>query len=309
MAGTFDSLGYYRKDRLENDLEYRGIDKIIPAYKGFDSRAWSYDRKEDGKTLDITIETVLIDPDNRILSELETFLNVHFPAIKIVSRINCLDTALRFLSDTRVDLTFLSIDPVHYKEHPFLLELKKINTEKILITRKESLGFNAFECHFSGFLRWPYEHMRFVELLDIIRRRIFQHKDYRKCREFLLRSRTRGAQEDTIGIPTHEGYEFIPINKIICCSGLQKYTDVISGGNKRIVSSYNIGEFRKMLQPYGFFAPHKSFLINLSRVVHYHKEGTLTMMDGHHIPLARRRKDSFLKTIKKDSRFPIIPQN
>lgn len=105
-------------------------------------------------------------------------------------------------------------------------------------------------------------------------------------------------QDELIGIPTMEGYEFITVKSIIRCEGLKKCTRVIICERSNIISSYNLGEFKKMLEPLGFFLPHRSYLINLSLIKKYHKEGTITMYDGFPIPLARRRKEDFLRMIK-----------
>ena len=100
-----------------------------------------------------------------------------------------------------------------------------------------------------------------------------------------------------IGIPSIEGMEFLKVDEIIRCEGLQRLTKVYTGSGA-IISSYNIGEFSRMLCSHGFFLPHKSHLINLQYLRSYHQEGSITLRDGAHVPLARRRKDAFFERVR-----------
>ncbi len=98
-----------------------------------------------------------------------------------------------------------------------------------------------------------------------------------------------------LGIPTFEGFEFVTSDEIIRCEGLQKCTRIVLKNKDNIVSSFNIGEFEKMLSNYGFFSTHKSHLINLSCICRYSKDGTLIMCDNSVVPVSRRRKKIFLE--------------
>jgi DNA-binding LytR/AlgR family response regulator len=100
-----------------------------------------------------------------------------------------------------------------------------------------------------------------------------------------------------VGIPTLEGIEFLKTEEIIRCEGLQRLTKVFTTG-ATIISSYNIGEFGKLLCSSGFFAPHKSHLINLQYLRRYNVDGTISLRDGACVPLARRRKEAFLKWVR-----------
>lgn len=101
-----------------------------------------------------------------------------------------------------------------------------------------------------------------------------------------------------VGIPTLEGIEFLKSEEIIRCEGLQRLTKVFTTETTTIISSYNIGEFGKLLCSSGFFAPHKSHLINLQYLRRYSVDGTITLRDGACVPLARRRKEAFLKWVR-----------
>ncbi|MFZ2899160.1 MAG: LytTR family DNA-binding domain-containing protein [Saprospiraceae bacterium] len=100
-----------------------------------------------------------------------------------------------------------------------------------------------------------------------------------------------------IGIPTTNGMEFLKAKEIIRCEGMQRLTKVYTVDGV-IISSYNIGEFYRMLFPFGFFSPHKSHLINLQHLRSYRMDGVITLRDGSQAPLARRRREAFLERVR-----------
>jgi two-component system LytT family response regulator len=101
-----------------------------------------------------------------------------------------------------------------------------------------------------------------------------------------------------IGIPTMEGIDFLHVHEIVRCEGLQKSTRIVSTRRSNLISAYNIGEFRKLLEEYGFFSCHKSHLINLMHIKKYTREGFVYLSDNTAIPLARRKRLEFLNQLK-----------
>ncbi|MEM7039053.1 MAG: LytTR family DNA-binding domain-containing protein [Bacteroidota bacterium] len=121
---------------------------------------------------------------------------------------------------------------------------------------------------------------------------------HRVQRNLLENMLARQTDPEMVGIPTMDGLEFFEARDILRCEGMQKYTIILTTDRRRIVSSYNIGEFCKMLQPHGFFAPHKSHLINLRYITKLNKENQIILQDGTHIPLSRRRKGDFVQRFR-----------
>ncbi len=99
------------------------------------------------------------------------------------------------------------------------------------------------------------------------------------------------------GIPTIGGMEFLKAKEIIRCEGMQRLTKVYTVEGV-LLSSYNIGEFCRLLCHCDFFSPHKSHLINLQFLRSYNHDGVITLRDGSQAPLARRRKQAFLERVR-----------
>ena len=97
----------------------------------------------------------------------------------------------------------------------------------------------------------------------------------------------------------YNGIEFVSINEIIRCEGIQGCTKAIFRHRKPLISSYNLGEFRQLLENYGFFSVHKSHLVNLSHIQRYDNEGFVMMSDGEKVPVARRKRTEFMQQLRR----------
>ena len=105
------------------------------------------------------------------------------------------------------------------------------------------------------------------------------------------------SQNMKVVIPCCKSYEFVFLKDIIRCEGLQNYTRIYLVDGSSIVSSINIGSYKKTLKQHNFFNCHKSHLINNEHILRYHKDGEVEMVDESRIPVARRRKDIFFSEI------------
>jgi two-component system LytT family response regulator len=69
--------------------------------------------------------------------------------------------------------------------------------------------------------------------------------------------------------------------------------------NEVMVISKNIGVVEQMLQGAGFFRCHKSFIINLSKVVEYSRKdgGHILLTNEAEVPVSKERKKDLLSKL------------
>lgn len=101
-----------------------------------------------------------------------------------------------------------------------------------------------------------------------------------------------------IALPTDHGIDFIQVKSIIRCEGSKKYTRIYTTDAEPILSSYNIGKFKKLFEDITvFFLSHKSHLVNISYIKNYQRSGLIQMIDDTIVPVSVRRRNSFLDLI------------
>ncbi|MCB0628728.1 MAG: LytTR family transcriptional regulator, partial [Lewinella sp.] len=157
---------------------------------------------------------------------------------------------------------------------------------------------DAFQHAAAGFVLRPVQVKDLLIAVNNVKKRIADKRENQHNGQLPRKiDSTSMVRQEIIGIPTMEGFEFLPVQEIIRCEALQKCTRVFTEARKEVFSSYNLGEFRKQLTAWGFFSPHKSHLINLRHVRKYHREGSIIMVDGSYVPVAKRKKGEFLNQV------------
>jgi two-component system LytT family response regulator len=201
------------------------------------------------------------------------------------------------ISEKKPDLVMVDATLSKQRGIDYLRTLAQADFESIFLAHSSNHALEAFQYRAVGFLLKPIQLEALLLTLRNVQKRV-QEKEKNRTNERLIQqfSSQMGAS-GLIGIPTMEGFEFIPIEDIIRCEGLQKCTRVVTENRSDIVSSYNLGEFVKLLEQYGFFSCHRSFLVNLNKILRYHREGTITMTDHSVVPVSRRKKCEFLDRV------------
>ncbi len=244
------------------------------------------------------IRAIIIDDERKAAEVLDYKIKDLNLDIEVVEKISDPELAITYLSNNDLDLVFLDIEMPIKSGFDVLKASTNLDFEVIFVTGYQNYAIQAIQFSAIGYIMKPVDD-------DDLQLAIFQAKEKIKDKK----SRVRNQQlldnlissntSKKVGIPTMYGLEFLRLDEIVRCEGLQKCTKVVNAAGQNIISSYNIGEFLKLLEPYGFYAVHKSHIINLSKIKKYMKEGTLTMDDDSVVPIARRRKQDFLDQLSK----------
>ncbi len=228
------------------------------------------------KRINILIVDSDIDSCNKLIALFKEF------------RLNCFrykqGSLLQQIQDTQ--LIFYNIGQEESEEFKLLYKNDLRSYYLVCTSMLKEHAYEAYQIKASGFLLKPIKRSEVINLLgEVVSKTIGED----------LQEEEQNRPDRLIGIPKVDGFDFIPVDSIIRCEGLQSYTRIILEDSNDIITSNNIGKVRKKLAKYGFFSPHKSYIINLSKIIRYSREGVIILNDQSQVPLARRRKDAFFK--------------
>ncbi|MEX0290376.1 MAG: LytR/AlgR family response regulator transcription factor [Flavobacteriaceae bacterium] len=248
----------------------------------------SQEQTQKSKNPQDQITACILDSNETDLKALEQALKKLSSSIKLVTPEVILEQCEN--ENSSLDLIFsksefiADLDPIIDGENaPMVISLSHKATDAIVALQKNLDGFILFPLNLKDTALSIYN------ILDKITKRRSQSK---------TQDALRLPHNRLIGVPTIEGIEFISIDQIVRCEGLQKCTLLITTEKQDIISSYSIGKFRELLDGKGFFACHRSHHINLKFVKKYTREGFIFFnANCKPVPLARRRKLDFLDQI------------
>ncbi|MCB0643562.1 MAG: response regulator transcription factor, partial [Phaeodactylibacter sp.] len=240
-----------------------------------------------------------IDDEPKLQKVLAVKLQKYCPVVEVVGMAGNIEQGRILADTTQPDLIFLDIAMPGGSGFDFLGNFAEILFEVIFVTGYDKYVLNAIKVSAVDYLLKP---VSTEELIAAVHKAEGRIKDREKIRMYdVLQHNLNhiGEQETKVAIPGANTYDFVKIGHIVRCEGWQKYTKIHLLDGSCIVSSYNIGVFKEMLESYGFFSTHKSHLINTNLMARYLKEGTVVMEDGSEVPIARRKRDEFVSIVLK----------
>lgn len=244
------------------------------------------------------MKIIIIDDELYARKALKEKLTNFCPDLDIVAIEDSAANGFKAIQQYDPDIVFLDIAMPVESGFDMLYRFKEINFEIIFVTGFDKYAINAIEFSAVGYILKPINPDELVRAVRKAKQRISQKYENKRIKNLLDNIRHLTPDNFRIAIPSMTAIEFINVKNIIRIEGMEKLTGIYILNRKRMVSSYNIGKFRKLLNDHNFFSPHKSHLINMDYVKRYLREGVIEMIDGSSIPVAKRKKSEFLEIMK-----------
>ena len=241
--------------------------------------------------------TAVVESNRLAHQSLSSTLMKYCPTLKICKIVQSLQELSQLKKEETPELIFIDYQNLSRLDLDYLKK-EKFKSEFIIIfdSNKPTVDFPINLLNPVGYLFKPLNLELLILTIENVKR-IFSSKNSRQ---------NIASFKNKIGIPTTQSLEFINIDEVVRCEGITNCTKIVTNTRKKnIVSSYNIGEFKKLLLPFGFYSPHKSHLINLSFINKYKKEGIIVMQYDEQsiIPVARAKRTEFLSLITRPKVF------
>lgn len=246
------------------------------------------------------MNALIIDDEPHAVAVLASLLAEHCPQVNILATANNVTEGLQEIVLHQPDLIFLDVIMPRATGFDLIKHLPpNFNPEIIFVTSFDSYALDAIRCCALAYIVKPIHIAELTKAVALAKDRIGQKVSYERTQVLLRNLNNPKSASNRIGIPSERGLEFVEAGKIIRCEGIDGCTKIVLQGQKALISSYNLGEFRKLLDSYHFYAIHKSHLINLDQIVRYDKDGTVVMSDDSAIPVSRRRRQDFLEQLTR----------
>lgn len=245
------------------------------------------------------IKAIIIEDEAHARLTLKSKIEEFCPNVELVGMADNSGAGTKLIEELEPDLVFLDIAMPGESGFDMLARIDRVDFEVIFVTGFDNYAIDAINFCAIGYILKPIQTNLLVKTVHNASQRIRERKDNIRTQELIQNLKQPGNTANRIGIPTEEGLEFIPTSSIIRCEGINKLTKLLLTESRTLISSYNIGEYVRLLEPYGFFQVHRSHLINLNRIQRYNREGQVLMEDHSQVPVSKRRRGEFLQQLTR----------
>ena len=191
--------------------------------------------------------------------------------------------AQNFLDYNSVDLIFLSAQLPIYSGFDFIEKLKD-PTEIVLMTEEAEDALRAFDLNLADCISPPFSLERIAQSVSRIEQKI-------KVNQSIL-----NKVDEFIEIKHNLKTEKIAIDHIQWIEALGDYVKIITSKKKFMVLS-TMKNFLNRLPEEQFLRIHKSYIINLKKVINY--SASSVNIENKDFPLSRTQKKHFRLTVSK----------
>lgn len=238
--------------------------------------------------------TIIVDDESKLREVLAIKLKKNCPDIEVVGLAKDVPEAYQMIYTKKPDVIFLDISMPGESGFELLKRFDKIEFEIIFATGYNEFALDALKVSAVDYLLKPIKTSELITAVERAGKRIAEKRQVQNIDLLKYNIDHLGDQRSKIAIASGDTYRFVEVIEVIRCEGWQKYTRIFLRDGGMIVSSYNIGHYKDMLESYGFFNCHKSHLINKNHIKSYSKDGLLTMSDDSSVPVSRRKREEFM---------------
>jgi two-component system LytT family response regulator len=246
------------------------------------------------------IKTIIIEDELQSSQLLELMLKSFSDTIEVIDVCNTPAKGIESIQKNGPDLVFLDIEMPRMNGFEMLKKIGAIDFSIIFTTAYNKYAINAIKLSALDYLLKPIDS---TELSIAIRKCIqnMEQKNMGYKMDMLLKNLGRqNALDKTLTLTSTEGVRFIRMKDIIRLEAHGRYTKFYLANKEDILASRTLGDFEETLSENEFFRIHETHMINLLYIDRFHKGNNYVLLtDKTELPLARRRKEEFLKIIPK----------
>lgn len=249
----------------------------------------------------MSYHVLIIEDEVHQQERLSVLLKNAHPEFDVIGIASSINEGKELLHQNAPDLVFLDVMLPPYTSFDLLNQLSSISFDMIFTTSFEEYAVRAFRLAAVDYLLKPVDEKE----LTLALQKFIEKKSLKESsvhiKNLLANLRVPQPSQTKIALPTLTGFIFVAIKDIVRCASDNTYTTFYTLDRRKIIVSKTLKECEQMLNEYHFFRVHNSHLINLDYITEYIKGegGIIKMTDGSHIDVSRRRKDEFLRQLKK----------
>lgn len=246
------------------------------------------------------IRTIIIEDEQQSAEVLELMLKKFSDVIEVVDVCNTPAKGIESIQKKSPDLVFLDIEMPRMNGFEMLKKVGNIDFEIIFTTAYNKYAINAIKLSALDYLLKPIDKDELAKAIKKCRQSLEQKNMGYKMDVLLKNLAQHNALEKTLTLASVDGVRFVKMKDIIRLEANGRYTKFYLANKEVIVSSRTLGDFEEVLSANEFFRIHETHIINLLYIERFHKGNNYVLLsDKTELPLARRRKDEFLKLIPR----------
>jgi len=238
----------------------------------------------------------IIDDEIDARYSLCKLLEKYCPEVEIVGEATGVEEGIRLIHQQNPDVVLLDIAMQDGTGFDLLDHFPRPTFKVIFTTAYDQFAIKAFKYNALDYLLKPVDIEELVAAVEKAKKsQLSSFPD--KITGLLKMAKSRHLEQ--IALSSMEGLVFLKLEEIVHLEADGNYTTFHVTGKEKHTVVRPIKEYDNLLPPSSFYRTHQSHIVNLDFVKKFLREdgGMAVLSDGALVPVARRRRDDFLKKL------------
>lgn len=242
------------------------------------------------------IKAIIVEDEEVSRKILKKYLAKYCPNVELLGEASNITDGLELIEKHELDLVFLDVEMPFGNGFDLLEKVENRTFETIFVTAYDHYAIEALNNHASYYLLKPISIDELIKAINIVT----EIKEKENELQNMVLSSSGNLIEGKITIPQQDGFEILDVNDIIFCKADDNYTEIYTSSPKKKLVSKTLKYFEDMLDKYGFVRIHKSYLVNINKIVKYKKGkgGSVIVSNGKEILVSASKKANLLSHFK-----------
>jgi len=233
------------------------------------------------------LRAILVDDELNNNKVLNYELKSHCPEVEVVDVCDSAKAGIKSIVKLNPDLVFLDINM------PYISGLEMLEMFQDPV--------QAFKTCAIDYLLKPVNSEKLKEAVKAV---LKNRNKENELRYKFLKEQVEAFKKKTVErvmVPTNKGFSFVYIKEIIYCESNDTYSHIHLYDGSQIFVIKPLKFLEEMLSEFEFERVHRQFLINFNRIKTFVKgeKGGLIMENDRHIPVAKSKRNDFMKRLTK----------
>lgn len=243
------------------------------------------------------INCILVDDEIASLKNLERKINQFFPNLTILDKFQKPEDAILFLNTNEVSLVFLDIQMPRINGFEVLTTVKNVDFKVIFVTAYNEYALEALKKSAIDYILKPIDDDDLKVAIQKTIKLIDEENESTHNKELLELLQESISNQKKLLVPNEKGFSVIEQIDILYLEGYDGYTKINIDPERQIISSYGLGKYEQKLNA-NFFKTHKSYIVNLNKIIEFEKEGYVVLSNNVRIPISKKSKNELLDLLK-----------
>ena len=246
------------------------------------------------------LRTIIIDDEAHVRESLAEMLKIHCPNVKVVDQAEGVKSGVKSILKRHPDLILLDIKMKDGTGFDLLEKIDNIDFKIIFITAYDQYAIKAIKFSALDYLLKPLDS---VELQEAVNKAesITQKEVNTQLTTLATNLQTDDQSKKRIILKTFDNIYLVKVSDIVYAESDSRYSTIYLESGEKVIVSKTLKYYQELLNDFGFYRVHKSFLINLEHIQRFEKaEGGYVILNGAaKVPVASRKREELLELFER----------